>query len=93
MARVIALQAGHCGTAKREENEEFEIADARLLDGSTWFVAADPAVHARLVAEAAKKAKQLKDNPPGAGPKRGSKEQDPVPPGAGPRGKSADDLA
>ena len=48
MARVIALQAGHCGVAKREENEEFDVADARLLDGSTWFVAADPAVDPRV---------------------------------------------
>lgn len=93
MARVIALQRGHCGAAVREEGEEFDIADARLLDGSSWFVAADPKVHERIKAEAEKKAAKNKTEPPGAGPKRGSNEVDPIPPGAGPRGKSAEDIA
>ncbi len=93
MARVIALQRGHDGVAVREEGEEFDVADARLTDGSTWFEAADPEVRKRVVADAAKKVAQLKANPPGAGPKRGSKEDAPVVPGAGPKAKSADELA
>lgn len=90
MARVIALQRGHDGRVVREEGEEFEIADERLLDGSSWFAAADPAVHKRITDEANKRAAKNKKQPPGAGPKAGSNESDAVPPGAGPKGLASD---
>jgi len=92
MAKVIALQRGHDGRQIREEGEEFDVPESRLTDGSNWFVPANDearAAHRRAVAAKEKAAKQ---NPPGAGPRAGSKEVE-QPLGAGPRAKSHDDLA
>lgn len=83
--RVVAIARGHDGRAVREVGEEFDVADARLKDGSTWFVpTGSPAVAEAQKAEAAKEV----GIPPGAGPTRGSKDEDPIPPGAGPRPKA-----
>lgn len=65
MARVIATERGHDGTSLREVGEEFDIPDARLKDGSTWFVLVDK--------RPAPKAEEPNAQPPGAGPKKGSR--------------------
>jgi len=67
MARVIAIARGHDGKVIREEGEAFDVPDARLKDGSTWFVPEDKAAEAMKPAAARKTAR-----PPGAGPLRGS---------------------
>lgn len=65
MARVIATDRGHDGASLREVGEEFDIPDDRLKDGSTWFVP---------VAKApAPKTEEPNAQPPGAGPKKGSR--------------------
>jgi hypothetical protein len=64
MPRVIAIQRGHDGAVVREPGEAFEVSEARLKDGSTWFVPEDK-VPEPAPAEA-------NPRPPGAGPLRGS---------------------
>lgn len=64
--RVIAVQRGHDGAAVREAGEEFTVdVDDPRFKGSTWFVPTDKAPAPKLVDPTAQ--------PPGAGPKRGSK--------------------
>lgn len=65
MARVIAVERGHDGASLREAGEEFDIPDARLKDGSTWFVPVGKGP--------APKAEEPNAQPPGAGPKKGSR--------------------
>lgn len=73
--RVIALDRGHDGTGVREAGEEFFVdLDDPRYKGSTWFVPADKAPGPKPVDPNAQ--------PPGAGPKRGSRAKpDPVPGG------------
>lgn len=65
MARVIATEKGHCGQQIREAGEEFDVPDARLKDGSKWFVEVSKAP--------APKAAEPNAQPTGAGPKKGSR--------------------
>lgn len=68
MARVIAIDRGHDGSDVREVGEEFDVADERLKDGSTWFVE---------VGKAPKPVPAPKHSRPlGAGPLPGSKAKD-----------------
>lgn len=65
MPRVIAIERGHDGRMIREVGEQFDVSDARMKDGSTWFV---------LVKDAPEPgaAKPKPARPPGAGPLPGS---------------------
>lgn len=67
MARVVAVERGHDGVRVREPGEEFDVPDARLKDGSTWFVDVKKAPEEKVPAPNAR--------PPGAGPVRGSAEE------------------
>lgn len=65
MPRVIAVERGHDGRQIREVNEEFDVPESRLKDGTTWFVPlkdAPPPPPPR----------QKPARPPGAGPLPGS---------------------
>lgn len=66
MTRVIALVDGHDGTFKRVAGEEFDLdlTDARYK-GATWFAPKDKAPAPKDVDPNAQ--------PPGAGPKKGSR--------------------
>lgn len=75
MARVVALENGHDGRAYRRAGEQFDVPDARLKDGSSWFVPVGK--------EPPQKPKQTDTRPPGAGPAPGSAVGD-LPTGAGP---------
>lgn len=64
--KVIAIERGHDGRSVREAGEVFDIdADDPRFKGSTWFAPVDKAPAPKAVDENAQ--------PPGAGPKRGSK--------------------
>lgn len=71
MARVIAIETGHCGSAVRSAGEEFDVADDRLdkdgkpADGSTWFVGVAKAPRPKVAGPNAR--------PPGAGPRPASR--------------------
>lgn len=69
MARVIAVERGHCGLRVREVGEEFnvDLNDPRFK-GSTWFTPVEQAPAPKLVDPNAP--------PPGAGPKKGSRIKD-----------------
>lgn len=66
MARVIAVERGHCGLMVREPGEEFEVdlEDPRFK-GCTWFTTKDNLPAPKVIDPNAQ--------PPGAGPKKGSK--------------------
>jgi hypothetical protein len=68
MARVIAVERGHDGRVMREPGERFDVPDARLKDGSTWFVE-----ESKAPAPAVKPKSKI---PPGAGPIKGSAVKD-----------------
>lgn len=69
MTKVIAVERGHCGLTVREIGEEFDVdlKDPRFK-GSTWFVPSDEAQSPKRVDPNAQ--------PPGAGPKKGSRSGD-----------------
>lgn len=71
MIEVIAVERGHDGIDIREKGERFLVPEARLKDGSTWFVSAN---------EAPVEQPKPKDaRPPGAGPVKGSKSKQQAP--------------
>ena len=71
MIEVIAVERGHDGIDIREKGERFLVPEARLKDGSDWFV---PVVEAPVEVPKPKDAR-----PPGAGPVKGSKAKQNVP--------------
>ena len=42
MVQVIAIERGHDGRQVREVGEKFDVDEARLQDGSTWFKPVEP---------------------------------------------------
>lgn len=66
MARVIAVERGHDGRVVREPGEEFDLdLDDPRFKGSTWFATSDKLPAPKVIDPNAQ--------PPGAGPKKGSK--------------------
>lgn len=62
---VVAVERGHDGSIVREAGERFHVDEARLSDGSTWFV--------RVGDEPAAKVVTKTDRPLGSGPTPGSR--------------------